>query len=112
MRIEGPLAQRRLLTPAVLRGWPNADLLTNTVVNLVVNSEGLIEFAQLSPRGSGLEAADQSALQCAKSLRFSPMPRRGSEPPGNRRREVTVGTAVFTWQTLPLTSSTPANDEP
>jgi len=40
LQLEGSLAQRRLLVPPELRSWSYPDVLTNSVVQVVVDAEG------------------------------------------------------------------------
>jgi len=103
VRVNGRLANRRWLNaPAILRSWPAADLLTNSIVQVLTDTDGLILSAALMPPGSGSKAADQRALDLARSARFAPANRTS----GN----LTVGTLVFEWHTAPLpeTNSPPA----
>ena len=66
LQLEDGLAQRRLLTPLQLKPWSNPDILTNSVVQVVVDAEGRpVSLTLLS--GSGSAAADQYALEQAKA---------------------------------------------
>lgn len=92
IRLTDDLAKRRLLSPRILPSQlPAADLLTNTVVRVVVGADGLVASAiQLKQQpGSGSEKADREALAYAKSMRFTPLPVGTKEP--------TVGAVVFEW---------------
>ncbi|MFO1514363.1 MAG: hypothetical protein U1F83_15880 [Verrucomicrobiota bacterium] len=94
-RVNGALAKRRWLNaPALLRSWPAADFLTNSVVQVLAATDGQIISAALLPPGSGSKPADQQALELARSARFAPVPRTGEK--------LTVGTLVFEWCTVPL----------
>jgi TonB family protein len=80
----------------------NSDILTNTIVQMVVNTQGWpISFTLLS--SSGLSAADESALGLARGLRFDPLP--GGETDQNSSASslsrLAWGTLVFTWHTQP-----------
>jgi TonB family protein len=101
VRLEGALAQRRLITPLVLRSWSSRDILTNTVVQLIVDAEGVPRSATLLA-GSGSQEADQHALNQAKTVRFEPL----SRNPGSLTPAPTApliwGRMVFLWHTLPL----------
>ena len=96
-RVTGGLANRRLLNPPGLPSWAVPDsgpefLLTNSVVQILVNADGnVISVAMLN--GSGLPAADQQALKLAKAARFVPRRDGGAD--------VTLGALVFEWQTVP-----------
>lgn len=95
MRVEGDLAQRRLLTPISLPSWPYADVVAPSKVQLLVDEAGNVVSAVLLPSDTNLEAlshydaADQRALELTRALRFSPAPR------------LTIGQLIFTWHTVP-----------
>lgn len=104
-RVAGDLVNRRLLNLPELQSWAMADLLlTNSVVQILVNADGIVMSppTMLNITGSGLPAADQQALKQAKAMRFEPL-RDGAG-------SVTLGVLVFEWQTVPLpeTNSPPA----
>jgi len=104
LRIEGGLAKRRLLSPLLLPSWTYADLLTNSVVQLLVDAQGDVVSAVLLPPGSNLLDADQCALALAKAARFGPAvaaPARPEDPSAG----LAIGTLVFQWQTLPAAST-------
>jgi hypothetical protein len=101
LRIEGPLAQRRLLAPPSLPVWESAAFVTNSIVQLLVDARGRTVSAVLLAPGMRLEKqgeADATALELAKAARFAP----------NATEAATVGTLTFEWQTLPL----PATNAP
>ena len=100
LRIEGALAQRRLLSPPELPAWMKPDLLVASVVQLLVDASGKTISAVLLPPGNGYNDADQAALSLARSARFEPL----ADSPTN----LTVGTLTFEWQTLPM----PATNAP
>lgn len=110
LRIEGDLSLRQLVNPPELEPQPAGDLLTNTVVQVVVNAAGRVQsVAQLCPPGSGSKAADQWALKFAREARFTPLPDAGisAEKSANR---ITTGLLVFKWHTVPLSATnTPAS---
>jgi TonB family protein len=88
MRVEGDLAQRQLPSQINLTNWPYADVLAPSVVQAVVVAAGnVVSTVLLSP--SGYDAADQSALELARALRFAPA------------SHLTVGRIVFNWHTVP-----------
>ena len=96
LRFSGALARRKLLATPDLPAWPHTELLTNSVVRLVIDAEGVPVSAALVS-GSGLKEADNYALTTAKRLRFRP----------DRAREtVTSGAANFRWHTLPPSAVT------
>ena len=74
LRAIGDLAARRLLTPVDLPAWPHTDLLTNTLVQVFVDAQGITSSWLLQPpSGSGLKDADQFALDFARRARFEPI---------------------------------------
>lgn len=100
-RFEGALARRPLLTPLSLTNWPCRDLLTNSVVQLVVDPAGRpVSVTLLST--SGYKEADDRALELAAAARFAPVP--GSEPGKTLKpaTQLTWGKLIIQWQTLPL----------
>ena len=103
VRVGGSLANRRWLNPpAILRSWPATDLLTNSVVQVLTDPDGQILAATLLPPGSGSKAADQRALELARSARFAPVARNSGH--------LTVGDLIFEWHTVPMpdTNAPPA----
>jgi len=99
LRIEGRLAQRRLLTPLSLTNWPHTDLLTNSVVQLLVDAEGRPVSGGTLLSSSGLAAADQHALELATAARFNSVAEGGPTGPADR---LTWGTLIFEWKNLSL----------
>ena len=101
MRIEGDLAQRRLITPMTLPSWPYANVIAPSKVQLLVNAAGHVISAIVLPSDNNLEAlnrydqADQRALELARAARFAPAPR------------LTIGRMIFTWHTVPLPATNP-----
>lgn len=93
MQIEGALAQRQLPSEISLTNWPYADVLAPCVVQVLVNAAGdVVSTAPLS--SSGYSAADQRALELARTLRFAPA------------ASATLGRVIFNWQTVPTTNET------
>ncbi len=94
-RIEGALAQRRLLATPELRARESAELLGNSVVQVLVDAAGRVVSTVLLSPGGGPEQqlAGARALDVARTLRFAPDLDAG----------VMVGTLTFEWQTLPPT---------
>jgi len=107
LRIGGDLARRRLITPLVLPSWTNTDLLTNSVVQLLVDARGNVISAALLPPGSGLTAADTNALALANSARFESIEPAGPDRAQHPAPLATFGTMIFEWQTM-LTNAPPA----
>lgn len=109
LRVEGELAKRTLLSlsnqPAAgftLPAWPPAagEVLTNSVVRLLVNNEGRV-FSPVLLTGCGSPAADAAAMALAKSARFQPAFRRGPVQPNSAAAPLTTGRMVFHWLTIP-----------
>jgi len=107
LHVRGDLAKRRLLNPPELPSWPAADLLTNSVVRAQVDAAGNVHSFTLVAPGSGSKLADQRALELTRLLRFAP----ASQPPvisPDPVGQLTSGTLVFEWHTLPLPPATNA----
>ena len=82
LRLQGDLARRQLLSKPALSPWPHSDLLTNSVVQLLVDAQGNTFSAVLLP----------------------PEP----TPPGRNQDPLaglTIGTMVFEWQTVPVSAT-------
>jgi hypothetical protein len=99
MFVEGDLAKLRLLTPLHLPPQANPDLLTNTVIRMVVDAQGFPYSAVIWAR-SGNDDADALALtNFAKRVRFSPPEAEALRTiPTNK---MVSGKLVFEWQTVP-----------
>jgi hypothetical protein len=87
-RLDGGLSDRLLGAAPELGTWPNAQLLTNSTVQIAVNPVGEVVAARLATR-CGLATADADALAKARALRFRPSSSAGT----------IWGEAVFQWQT-------------
>ena len=101
LRLEWDQGGRQLLTPLELRSWQNPDILTNSVVQIVVDAEGRPASVTLLS-GSGSKAADQQALEQANAARFEPLSRNLAEPALNPAAQLTWGRMIFQWHTVPL----------
>jgi len=107
--IEGALRSRKLISPGALPPATNSELITNSIVELSVNGDGIVESAVLIGE-CGLKSMDEQALTAAKRLAFEPLPlpRAGREAAVPQR-----GRVVFTWHVVSaaltngLTASTP-----
>ena len=86
LRLEGGLAQRRLITPLALRSFTNLDILSNSVVQIVVDADGRPVSPPTLLSGSGSRDADQDALDTARAARFEPVRRNPAAQPSIRRR--------------------------
>jgi hypothetical protein len=106
------LEQRHLKTVIKLPSWPHSDFLTNTVVKLFINGDGVPVSTPVLLWSSGLKAADDFALAQASAVRFEPVlnegPGRATSPLAN----ATWGTMIFEWQTLPLSATNSASANP
>jgi hypothetical protein len=105
VRIEGDLTRRELLAPVEVPSIPHTNLLTNTVIQLAVDSSGFALFPVMLS-SSGSKGADQQALDLAKGLRFKPVGTANAGPP-QRPRSLTWGRLVFEWHTLPAADPPP-----
>jgi hypothetical protein len=110
LRIEGGLAKRGLLSTPQLQLWPSAELLTNSIVQLLVDAQGHTFSAVLLLRhSSGKQAeADDRALELATAAEFEPVATSGSGPTMNETNALRLGTMIFEWVTLPM----PATNAP
>jgi TonB family protein len=100
LELEDGLAERRLLTPLQLKSWSSPDILTNSVVQVVVDAEGRpVSVTLLS--GSGSAAADQYALDQAEAARFKPVSRTPAETSPNPTAPLSWGKMIFRWHTVP-----------
>jgi hypothetical protein len=96
LHIAGALARRKLTARPDLPSWPHSDVLTNSVVRLLVDADGS-PISTALVYGSGSKEADNYAVAMSKRLRFKP----------ERSREaITSGTANFLWHTLPPRAAT------
>jgi hypothetical protein len=113
-RIEGELSKRPILNAFDLPSWPYAELLTNTVVQLLVDGEGKPISGVQFGKGSGLAAADEYALVHARAARFETRSPAGPGRIADPLRQLTWGTLIFEWHTLPppATNSPAGNSQP
>jgi hypothetical protein len=106
LRIEGDLAQRRPFNATELPSRSSSDLITNSVVQALVNAAGeVVSVILLRPGGGSMEAgqrdADQFALDLAKTLRFEPVPRDGAGTAPSPAAGLSLGRIIFEWHTVP-----------
>lgn len=99
LRVDGALANRLLLTPIELPSWTNADLLTNTVVQIMVNAQGTPVSLTLLV-SSGLKEADAQAMRQARAARFEPERHDTASTPVGALSGLVWGELVFKWRTL------------
>ena len=94
LQVVGELAQRQLPSAICLTNWPYADVLAPCVVQALVDTAGnVVSTVILSP--SGYDAADQRALELARTLRFTSSP------------QPTIGQIIFNWHTVPIPAVPP-----
>jgi hypothetical protein len=84
-----------LLSAITLPLATNDDLLTNTVVELVVRGDGIVESTVLTGE-CGSKAMDEAALGAARSLVFEPKTPAPNRALGQPER----GKAIFTWHVV------------
>jgi hypothetical protein len=102
LRIEGELAQRRLLNPGPLP--PVVEASTNSVVEVTVSPQGYVFSAVLSARSAGTN--DQLALHIARSKRFEPIDSVGPDRPTHSPAPMMQGTLIFEWRPSQRTNNT------
>jgi hypothetical protein len=114
LRLTGELAGRPLLTPFNLPDQPlptnRVDVLTNSVVQVLVDAEGRpLSIALLA--GCGLVSADTFAMQLARTARFEPLPgaeaSHASITSPNPAAGAALGQLIFEWRTVPPRPATP-----
>jgi hypothetical protein len=98
LRIEGELTSRPLLTKTELQSWPYSEVLSNTVVQVVVDADGRALSTALL-RESGLPEADQHAVKLAQNARWQPL--EAAARSANAFEQLTWGRLIFQWHTLP-----------
>ena len=101
---DGELARIPLLSPLPLKSWPHTDILTNTVVQLLVNADGEPLSVTLAD-GCGLTEADQYGLALARSSQFQPRSRRETATVAGSAADFAWGKMIFRWHTIPLAAT-------
>jgi hypothetical protein len=107
IRLEGDLAGREVLTLLEVPSISHTDILTNTVVQVVVDSRGFVFSPPVVIGASGSKTADQRALELLKSIRFKPVAPIRSDA-ARDPSALTWGKIIFQWRTLEL----PATNRP
>jgi len=115
LKIEGRLAERRIMSQPPLPALPAAEVLAPTTVEAAFNGEGDLILARSMP-GRGVTSpaqkqADQQALELVKAIRFEPQPA-GPEPGASRVFGLTWGRIVFHWQTVEAVTPAPSATQP
>ena len=103
LRITGDLANRPLLTPIPLKSWPHSELLSNTVVQAMIDPDGFTVSTVLVGE-CGLNAADRYALEMASDARYRPLFR--TQRNGQGGTPLVWGQLLFEWHTLPIPDGT------
>jgi outer membrane biosynthesis protein TonB len=98
VRFEGEVARRSLLSPLTLPPQTNSDVLTNTVVQVLVDAGGDVQSRALLS-SSGSSEADGVGLRLAANARFELVA--PAAETGNPFSRVTWGKMIFQWQTVP-----------
>jgi len=106
------LEKRRLKAIPKLPAWPHSEILTNTVVKLFINGDGVPVSTPVLLTQSGLKAADDFALAQASAARFEPIINEGPNRSSNPLANATWGTMIFEWHTLPLSATNAASPSP
>jgi hypothetical protein len=110
LRLSGELAGRRLLVAPELRPWTNSEILSNSVVQVLVGADGRpISATLLRPPGSAVTDADRYALRSATKVRFESI--NGADPL-NPLAALALGQMIFEWQTVPQPSTNNPPDVP
>ncbi len=92
VRVEGFPVERTPRMDGALPAWEHPDVLQPSLVQVTVDELGAVLSATLLA-SSGLEAADQRALDLARGTVFPPMP----DAVG---AQIQWGRLIFDWQTL------------
>jgi TonB family protein len=100
LRVEGDLAGRRLLSQFNLPSWPASDILSNSVVQVIVDADGQTQSATLLS-GSGSKDADDRALDLAKSAEWEPLRGQSQQRSPAGIGLLSWGRLVFSWRTVP-----------
>ncbi len=109
LRLEDDLARRPLVAPLPLPSWPNTDVLTNSIVQLLVDAQGQTLSAVLLA-ASGLSEADDYALKLAVGARFQPLRRPDGRP--DVTGPLNWGKMIFQWHTIALPATNAAAAAP
>jgi TonB family protein len=96
VRVEGDLASRRLLNMPAVPQQASTELLTETVVQVLVDNVGNV-ISRTLRNGSGSKEADNFALNLARTIRFAPKPNTSQSDPS-----WTIGRLIFQWVTVPV----------
>jgi len=109
LRLEDDLARRSLVAPLPLPSWPNTDVLTNSIVQLLVDAQGQTLSAVLLA-ASGLSEADDYALKLAGGAHFQPLRRPDGRP--DVTGPLSWGRMIFQWRTIASPATNAATGAP
>jgi len=113
LRIQGDLERREMIMPVALPGWPHTDVLSNSVVEVLVDLDGNTVSANLVT-SCGLKTPDkdpdQYALNVARALRFQSI--HGIGPATASVTSLAWGKLVFEWQTVALPATNLPSQKP
>ena len=115
LSIKGELAGRPLLSAVSLASWPAADILTNSTVQVGVDTEGNVLSAVLldEPQASTeAKAADAAALSFARSAQFRPLSRNDPRRASAGETGLQWGELVFHWHTIPMPATNVVGKNP
>jgi TonB family protein len=98
------LARRRIISSFKLPPWAYTELLTNTVVQVVVDAGGKLVSVPLLLASSTYKPADDYALEQARSLRFEPATGAG-QGAGSSSNGLAWGKIIFEWSTIPMVTT-------
>jgi len=109
LQVEGELARRPMISPVVLTNWPHTDILSNSVVEVVVDLDGNTVSANLFS-SCGYSDADKYALDVARALRYQSI--RRNVPGQSPVATLNWGKLIFDWHTVPLPPTNPPPQKP
>lgn len=105
LRVEGPLAGRKISSIPPLPSAAYTDVLRPSVVAVSVNGDGIVETASLAAE-CGLSTADARAVELARRVQFGPASIR--EARARAAASPAVGRLIFTWHVVSPTNAGPA----
>jgi hypothetical protein len=92
---------RKLVSSEPLRVWEHTEILTNSVVQVMVGRDGR-PFSWILLSGSGLKDADDFALSHARRVRFDSLAGESGPPAsGGALTDLDWGKLVYQWHTIP-----------
>ena len=107
LEIEGDISKRPLLNPVKLPSWPFTDVIPPSAVQVLVDAAGNVVSATLLPPDNYSDtlvtrdpAADQRAVEIARTFRFTPLSPDAGSVEANPVGHLTVGRLIFNWQTV------------